>query len=370
MNLVKTRLAALCIALVTCVASGCAVLPKWVPLSPNHIPNTIDAERVPEAIQKAEAALAAHDTSAAIDWMRAATQAQGLSPEERDRVQVLLERSALARIDELANSPEGADALADMVELDLPRQIAITAGMRSAELRVAADEGVKAFEVLRRLDTKFPMHYERQRAGDLMCQVGLVAIQDGPGFLGFFTTRDEGQQILEYVILNAPWATRCDEAYQALSEIYERDREWELAIDRAEKLVLNQPASPLREAAQAHVPHMRLRQIKSTEYDRTTVLVARREIQEWLLTYSQKSPLEESVRVDLGDALRRLSDNDLIVSRFYDRVHNAYGARLHATRAIEEAREAGDEERVHAGEEWLAALPPASEPVMPVEGAP
>lgn len=366
----NTRILALILALAALVASGCSALPKWVPLSPNHIPSSIDADRVPEAIEKAEAALARDDTETAVDWMRAAAQATGLVPEQRDRVQVLLEKSADRRIEELGRSESGADALADMVDLDLPRQLSVQAGLRAAELMVAEDRGIRAFEVLRKLDTKFPMHYERQRAGDLMCGVGLVAIQDGPGFLGFFSTRDEGQEILEYVILNAPWAKRSDEAYLALSELYERDRDWDLAVDRLGKLVLNQPASPLRVRAQAHIPHMRLASIKSPEYDRTEVLTARREIEEWLLAYSGRSDLEASVRIDLGDALRRLSENDMIVSRFYHRVDNAFGARQHATRALAEAREANDEERVRAAQEWLDGLPPAEQPANAAAGAP
>ncbi len=41
------------------------------------------------------------------------------------------------------------------------------------------------------------------------------------------------------------------------------------------------------------------------------------------------------------------------------RVDSAYGARYHAERAVEEAREAADEERVAAAQAWLERLPPA-----------
>lgn len=236
--------------------------------------------------------------------------------------------------------------------------------MRAAELYVAQDEGLDAWKVLKKLDTKFPLHFARQRAADLMCDIGLVAIQDGPGFLGFFTTRDEGQEILEYVILNAPWAKRCDEAYRALSELYEKERNWDLAIDRTQKLVLNQPGSPLRVYAQAQVPHLRLVSIKSPEYDRTAITTARQELEQWLSMYPGHE-IEGAVRVDLGDCLRRLSDNDMIVSRFYHRVDSPFGARRHAERAVAEAKDAGDAERVKEAEAWIAELPPAPEPAAP-----
>lgn len=347
------------LALAALLGASCSSLPGWVPLSPNHIPTELAPEDVPEAVQKAEGALAKGDTATAIDWMRAASRSRGLAPEDRDRVQILLEKACAQRIEDLSNDPDGADELAELVDIDLPRQLAVEAGLRAAARMRKEGNGLDAYEVLKRLDTKFPLHHERQRAGDMMCEIGLEAITDSPGFLGFWSDRDEGQGILEYVILNAPWARRCDEAYRALSDVYEKDREWDLAIDRAQKLVLNHPASPLRVEAQARVPHMRLASIKSPEYDRSQILIARDELQVWLLAYANRSELESAVRVDLGDALRRLSDNDLIVSRFYHRVDNVFGARSHAERAVAEAREAGDDERVAKAEHWLAELPPA-----------
>jgi len=353
---------ALLFALVAFVGCGCSALPGWVPLSPNHIPSELDPEDLPAALTKAEAALASGDTETAIDWMRSASRARGLSAAERDRVQILLEKACAQRIADLALDPDGAEALADMVDIDLPRQLAVEAGLAAATRLIAEGEKLDAYDVLKKLDTKFPLHHERQRAGDMMCEIGLDAIADSPGFLGFWSDRDEGQAILEYVILNAPWARRCDEAYRALYLYYEDDHEWDVAVDRAEKLVLNHPGSPLRSAAQAHVPHMRLASIKSPEYDRSAIAKARTELQEWLLAFSGKDDLEGRVRIELGDALRRLSDNDLIVSRFYHRVDNAYGARRHAERAVEEAREAGDERRVEAANEWLAELPAVADP--------
>lgn len=346
-------------ALTLLALASCSALPRWIPFSPNHIPSSIKAADVDEAIEKCETALERGDTESAIEWMRAASRATGMPVEKRDRVQILLETACARRIEELSSNPHGAKDLASMVDIDLPRQLAVEAGLRAATQMIADGDGLDAYDVLKRLDTRFPLHHERQRAGDLMCDIGLTAIADAPGFMGFFSDHDEGQAILEYVILNAPWARRCDEAYWALTAYYEEDRSWDLAIDRAEKLVLNHPLSPLRARAQAQVPHLRLGSIKSPEYDRGAIEKARLELQQWLASYAGKDELEEGVRIDLGDALRRLSDNDMIVSHFYDRVDDAYGARFHAERAIAEARDANDMRRTEAAEEWLGRLVPA-----------
>jgi hypothetical protein len=354
-------LLSLAAAIFVATLSSCAVLPSWMPGSPSHIPSSMSPGDVPGAIQHAEAALAKNDNAAALEWMRVASETQGLPTEQREHVQVLLEQAAGKRIDELSAPDANPADLADLVELGLPRQLAVSAGVRAARRLIDTGELFEAYKLLKRLDTKFPLHHERQQAGDMMCEAGLKMIQDGPGFLGFFTTRDEGQEALEYVILNAPWAVRCDDAYVALADRYEGDHEWELAIDRCQKLVLNHPASKHRVEIQARVPRLRLRSIKSPEYDRTAVIQAEIELKEWLQMFAGQE-LEPEVRLELADCQRRLSDNDMIVSHFYDKVGNAFGARLHATRAIEEARVSGDEERTAAAQKWLDGLPAAEDP--------
>lgn len=366
-----TRLLQVCLfALAGLLGAGCSSLPGWVPFGSKHVASRLEPEEVPDALAQAEQALARGDSETAIEWMLAASRARGLPVEMRDRVQVQLEKACAQRIEALSADPEGADDLADMVDIDLPRQLAVEAGLRAATRMVEEQRDLDAYDVLKKLDTKFPLHHERQRAGDLMCDVGLRAIADGAGFLGFWSHQDEGQAILEYVILNAPWAKRCDEAYLALYTFYEDDHEWNLAIERAEQLVLNHPASTLRPAAQARVPHIRLASIKSPEYDRGALSKAQFELQEWLLAYAGQHELEQTVRIELGDALRRLSDNDMLVSRFYHRVDRPYGARRHAERAIVEAHEAGDERRVAAASEWLAELPAAADPREAAGAAP
>jgi hypothetical protein len=328
----------------------------------SSVPSALPREKVPAAITSAEQALQKSDAETALEWMRAAAVTKDLPTEQRDRIQLLLERAAELRIQQLSKPGSDPSELEDLVDLGLPRQLAVSAGVRAAQLWVAEDEPMEAFQLLKKLDTRFPLHHERQVAGDLLCDVGLQLIPDAPGFLGLFSTRDEGEEILEYVILNAPWAKRSDEAFAALSKSYEEAREWALAIERSERLVLSHPASPLRISAQARIPHLRLSSLKSPEYDRIALQKARTELEEWLIAYSGHT-LEPAVRIDLGDCLRRLSDNDLIVSHFYDRVDNAYGARRHARRAIQEARDAGDQKRVAEASEWLAGLPAVKDPL-------
>lgn len=331
--------------------------------------DALDPDEVPAALAEAEAALARDDAQASVELLVPASRAVGLAPELRDRVQVDLEKSAQRRIAQLSGPDSDPDDLAALVDLELPRQIAVQAGLAAARRYVDTGVPVEAYDLLKRLDDRFPLHHERVASGNLMADIGLSLTDDTPTLFGWFDTLGEAQEILEYVILKTPWARRCDEAYMALSVLYENDEEWRLAIERAEGLVLNHPASPLAIPAQARVPALRLAMIASPEYDRQELDRARQELQEWLVTHGANE-LEPKVRLDLADCLARLCESDLEISRFYDTVGNAFGAQRHARRAIEEARDAGDAERLRRAEEWQRALPPAKNPITGTEALP
>jgi outer membrane protein assembly factor BamD (BamD/ComL family) len=193
-----------------------------------------------------------------------------------------------------------------------------------------------------------------------LTDIGLSLAEDDSSFLGLFKKTDDAQEVLEYMILNQPWAPRSNVAYARLARLYEEDEEWQLAIERHEQLVLNHPGSAERIWSQAQIPHLRLMALKSPEYDRSVMLTARKELEDWLRSYAGHE-FEERVQLDLADCLRRLCDNDLIIADFYATVGSEVGARFHRERALDEARAAGDEERMRAAREGLDLFPEAAD---------
>jgi hypothetical protein len=338
--------------------ASCSSLPHWMPGSTRYAPASIKSEDYDKAMRIAREAQAAGEHAKALDWMLATRETEGLSPEQREASRVLLEEAAKARVLELDRPGGDAGALADVSTYDLPRQIAVDAGLRAARRYVEEGEHHDGFLVLKKLDTRFPMHHERQAAGDLMIEMGLALKDDDDGFFGLFETVDEAQEILEYAILNAPWARRCDEGYAALCAIYAKERRFDLAIERAGQLVLNHPESSLRARHQLLIPQLRLDSLLSPEYDRQALVQARVELIDWMRTFPDDALLAEA-RGDLVDCNLRLYESDMLISRFYARVESPWGARFHALRAIDEAREAGATEREAEARQWLADLPPA-----------
>ena len=326
----------------------------------------LDAREVPAALAAAKQDLAAGRTADALDLLRGAANATGLATAVRDDVQRTLEDAAARRIEELSRPGCDPDDLADLVDLELPRQLAVLAGLRAARLLFQEGEAYDAYKLIKKLDVKYPEHHERFAAGELLVEIGLWLVPNGTGWLGIGHSTGDAQEVLEYLILHHPSAPRCDEGYVALARIYENDRDWRHAIERYELLVLNHPTSPLRRDAQARIPRLRLRELRSPEYDRGELLTARAELEAWLSDYAGQEG-EREVRIDLGDCLRRLVDSDLSIARFYRTVGNEYGQRYHAQRAAEEARLVGDEKRLEAAAELT---PKAVEAAAPAEKAP
>lgn len=344
--------------LLALAGAGCASLPSWIPGS-KSAPSTLDAQQVPPAIERAQKDLADGHTQSALDWMRAASAAKDLPTEQRNEVQRVLEAAAEKRIAELSAPGQDPDDLADLVDIGLPRQLAVQAGLAAAQAKVRKGDRMDAFRLLRKLDKKFPLHHERQAAGDLIVEIGLKLATLNESFLIFYSSDSQAEEVLEYAIIQHPWARRGDEAHMTLANLYIKHDELALAIDRLDKLSLDHPESPLVPLAQMQVPVLRLRLLRSPEYDRGTLLKAQDELEHWLRTYPPEHELARQVGVHLGDCLRRLCDNDLSIAGFYRTVGNQYGARLHAERAAEEARKAGDPGREQRAQAFVAALPPA-----------
>lgn len=326
----------------------------------------------PETPEQADAILAAAEkefaagrTEDALDLVVIAREATGLPTETRVQIETAVERYAERRIQELSVPGSEPEDLADLVQLNLPRQLAVRAGVTSAALMLQQNEPYAAYAQIKEIDKKFPNHYERVRAGEILYDAGMELADDDWSFLGMFAARDDGIEILEYLWVNYPKVQNCDRVFAKLALLYEEDEDWRLARERCEDLLLYHSTSPLAPWAEARIPHVRLAGLASPEYDRKELVRARRELETWIQRYANQPTdppdLERDVRLDYADCLARLVTSDLGIARFYQRVDEPVGARFHAERALEEARTCGDEELVRQATATLAGiLPPTT----------
>jgi hypothetical protein len=323
-----------------------------------------EASDVPETLALARERLAEGRTDRALQLLGWSRELRGLSPEQRDEVETLIDQVAERRIAELREDPANAKALARLVDLGLPNQLAVAAGVQAARLYLEAEKPYKGYLLLRRLEEKYPRHHGKAEAGSILAEVGLELIDDPSSFLGFFSARDDGIEVLEYLVITYPAEPRCDEAYAALARTYEEDRRWTLARERHEDLRLWHATSPYAARSEAMIPRLRLKALGSPEYERRELLKARFELELWLERHPE-SELEDEVRADLADCMARLVQNDLGVARFYERIDQYHGARMHAERAARDAREAGLAKLQAEAERLAVSLPDDSRSKTP-----
>lgn len=320
-----------------------------------EVPGKIAPEEVPGAITAAEEALLGDRPKVALDWMRVAGEIEGLPSDQRAKIQRLLEISADRFITEVESNEQAAEVLAEILELELPRQIAVTGALRGAQLFHERGDDWDASKTIQSIDKRYPTHHLRPEAGRLLVECGLALSQLPSGW--FSSNRENAFSTLEYCSIHYPSTERGDEVLMRLAEMYEEDKRWTLSILRHEELTTSYPESPLVPYSLARTPHLKLASIESPEYDRKAILESRRDLERWLNDYAGH-PATEQVEYDLADALVRLTVNDLGVARFYVRIDNDYGARRHAERALAQARQAGDASLTADAEAILSGLPP------------
>ncbi|MFT7484482.1 MAG: hypothetical protein ACI9F9_000322 [Candidatus Paceibacteria bacterium] len=330
--------------------SGCSS--TYIQRSPG-VPSSIEPSEVPGAIVAAEDALFADQSLVALDWMRAASELRGLPSDQLTRVQRLLEASAERFILSIEGDPRAAEMMGEIMDLELPRQITVSAAIQGAQLYMEREEYNEAVKLVQRLDKRHLTHHLRPEAGSLLLEAGLALSLLESGW--FDSYREHAFVALEYCSVNYPRTAGGELALQRLAEMYEEDKRWSYAIARHEELTQNYPSSALVPASLARIPHLRLASIESPEYDRKALIEARVDLEKWLRDYAGHESTKEA-RYDLRDALVRLAESDLGIADFHVTIKNEIGARYHATRALAEARSAGDDNRSARAQAILDAL--------------
>lgn len=303
-------------------------------------------------LDQAEADVRSGAYARALERLAEVHQVAGLEPDQRVREERLIDEAARGRFEQLAEAP--AAELDDLFDSELPARIRARAGIQAAERMLAEDRRISAVRQVKKVDQVLPGHPERVRAGDVLARAGLALIQDERRYNLLFHYRPRGVQALEYLVLRYPREPRCPQAYSALSEVYERDGDFDQAIARCEDLLLYHPNSPYSVAARGRLPYLRLCRLQRDDYDRAELLRARGELLAWLELYPGHE-LSDWVRSLVLECQARLVRSDLYLANYYERTHTPAGQELHAARAQALALESGLPEEAAAA---LRFLPP------------
>jgi len=307
---------------------------------------------------KAEEALARGDLEVGVGELVALRKRSGLTPALRERMEHILIDTGLQEIE---GSRGDVRALRRIYDSDYPERVRVRAGLLAAEALFAENRPVDAFKMIQRVDRTFPHHPERALAGQILGRVGLHLIDREGRYSLVFRYRTRGIDALEYLVLRYPLDSRCDEAYFALSQHYEKDRELEYALERIEDLLIYHPSSPYAVAAQTRLPYLRLLRLERNDYDRGELQVALGEIDNWLAQHEDHE-LASWVRELASAAAIRLAESDLSLARYYERIDSDEGKKLHARRALAIALRADLDEQSRIARELLGPVAPEPGP--------
>ena len=331
------------LALASCSSSPIASIS---PLDPEEVPAVLVAAQSSPAAELADRQLV--DTVAGL---LSANKARGLDTKTRVAVRDALETYA----SELATRGDDPRALEDLSETDLPARISVPAGLRSATLYLERDDRKDAFKTIKKLDRRYPSHGLRDESGDLLKGIGDSYFFDKRRKYFLFPYSNSAPQVYEYLSAEYPKHPETDDALHKLSEVYEKNRQFAVAIEKHEELVLWCRDSPYRIASEAAIPRLRLAALGGPEYGRDSLNIALGELEVWLSKYPDNE-IRPEVERTLVDCLQRLADNDMVVARFYRTVDSPAGARQHAARALETAKRAGNPEQLEEIRAFLEAV--------------
>jgi hypothetical protein len=338
--------------------AACATPPPEPRLSDlGRAPRSLRGPSIEAQLEALEAELAGGAPWAALARGTALRQVRALSVEQANRVERAIDEAVAAAV----LSARSADDFEAIDAENLPRRARATWAVAQARALLDEDELFEAFLALRDMERVHRTHHLRTQAGDLVYEAGSRLALDGQRVLFFFRRSTNAPQVLDYLVLQHPSHPRAPDAYLLLASIYEQSGRLELAVERYEDLLLYHPGAEGALEAELRVPVLRLQQHLRDDYDRQELVRAKSELERWLGRHGARpevpASLVDEARAALADTVGRLVRNDLIVARFYVRVDEPVGARLHGQRALELARSGGLTELAEQADELLASLP-------------
>jgi len=309
-------------------------------------------------LQNAQADLDAGDLLGATRLLIELRQKRGLVPEELYQTDHLLNLAATRLFQRVEEDGSGSEGMRYLFELRLPARLRASAGLRMAELLFEEGHPVQAYRAVTNVERKLPNHPMRQKAAEVLARTGTYMLEKGGTYNLIFSYKARGAAALEFLVERYTSSKHCAPAYALLAQHYEADSDYDLALERWENLILYHGEHELVPEATARMPYLRLVRMQRDDYSRQELLRAKQELERWLSYYPD---LEQAAWVaeNLAICHERLAQNDLGVARFYRQINAPLGARLHAERALVEAKLAKSEDTIARIEALLAKLPPA-----------
>lgn len=234
----------------------------------------------------------------------------------------------------------------------LPRTVRAMRTIGKARLLLDRGSPQLAFEEVVELERTFPSHHLAREAADLVHEAATQLRERDSSFWIFWSDVGRADIAYNYLVIQDPTHPRCDEAYWRMAQFDVRKRRYADSIESLADLVLFYPNSPYAIDAEAQIPRLRLADQARIDFDIGSLDRSLAEIRSWLDRHGRSGIDEgrDALIAEMRDleveSLRRLARSDLVVARYYDTLHESFGAHQHAARALDYARQAGLQDEI------------------------
>jgi hypothetical protein len=238
----------------------------------------------------------------------------------------------------------------------LPRTVRAMRTVGKAQLLLERGSPQLAFEEVVELERTFPSHHLAREAADLVYRSATQLRERNGSFWIFWSDAARADIAYNYLVVQDPTHPHCDEAYWRMAQYDAGKRRYADSIESLADLVLFYPNSPYAIDAEAQIPRLRLADQARIDFDIGSLDRSLAEIRGWLDRHGRTGvdPARDALIAEMREleveALRRLARSDLVVARYYDTLHESFGAHQHAARALDYARQADLEDEIAAAQ--------------------
>lgn len=260
---------------------------------------------------------------AALGWMTACSSPP---PPVSDPERQLASAEAMLDAGAAADARPLLEALTDEA---CPRRLRDRRDLAMAGALHATGESWKGYLRLEHFADDYPHSELRPAVVDLLWVIGKHLAESDHGFLFFWSDRRAGRTVLEHLITRHPDTPRLADSLRLLGDMAYEDQDYEMAQERFKDLLLRRPESEWRVYAQFRFAMSIAAGLQGPDYDLDQMGRATHELRDFLASNPESPALVSEAQQALARITGWQAERHLRIAKFYQRVGNRYGERLH-----------------------------------------
>lgn len=210
---------------------------------------------------------------------------------------------------------------------------------RTAQIRLAQRNYIKAFEAYQQIVSRYPNYEKFDQVIAEQYRIA-SALADGArarwmwGLLPGFSKRETAVVYFEYVVANAPYSDYAPLALMRVAQLHKRFRSKIAAVDALDRMINFYPNSILTPDAYLRMAQVHASLVDGPEYDQFSAHESATYYQDYLILFP-KDPGVADAEKGLDEMKTELADSKMKIAEFYHyKRHNYVAAKIFYNEAI------------------------------------